>query len=227
LARRGGSVAHVAQAWAAEFDSPAKLRELTGKNLVLASRGYREDHEAFAAHYTREYLRATAEAIRAHDPNHLLLGPRFGGTPGDEVLKAIDRRHTDVVSWNCYNLGFRRRCEEFAAATGMPQLNGEYSWASGGFLDWKKLQARGTLTEEEKALCRRRGQAALEQATAHPALIGYTWYKFCWDPVAADQPGYGLIDSQGRESLFNAPLHREVNARLDRIARGELEPVKL
>jgi hypothetical protein len=226
LARHGGQVAQVAKDWAADFDSPGKLRELTGKNLVLASRGYRADHEAFAGHYTQEYFRTTAECIRRHDPNHLLLGPRFGGTPGDEVLKAIDPRHTDVVSWNCYNLGFRRRCDEMARATGLPQLNGEYSWASGGFLDWKKLQARGTFTDEEKQTCRRRGQATLEQAIAHPSMVGYTWYKFCWNAVGPDQPGYGLIDSQGRENQFTSQLLRQVNPRLDAIACGTLEPEK-
>ena len=224
LARHGGDVAQVARVWGADFTSPAQLREQTARNLVLASRGYRVDHEAFVAHYVREYFRVTAEAIRAHDPNHLLLGPRFGGTPGDEVLRAIDRRHVDVLSWNCYNFRFRARCEEMYAATGMPQLNGEYSWVSGGFLDWAKLQARGTFTAEEKAHCRRHGQAVLEEAVTHPALIGYTWYKFCWNPVAPDQPSYGLIDSTGREGRFTSPLLREVNARLERIALGEIAP---
>ncbi len=219
LARHGGSVARTAGDWGADFDSPAKLGELTRRNLVLASRGYRADHEAFAAHYVREYFRVTAEAIRAHDPNHLLLGPRFGGTPGDEVLKALDRRHTDILSWNCYNLGFRQRCEEMYAATGMPQLNGEYSWASGGFLDWRKLQSRGTFTEDEKELCRQRGRTALEEACAHPALVGYTWYKFCWNATAPDQPGYGLIDERGVENLFSSELLRKVNPRLEEIHR--------
>ena len=59
----------------------------------------------------------------------------------------------------------------------------------------------------------------------HPALIGYTWYKFCWNPVAPDQPGYGLIDQNGVENTFTSPLLREVNARLERIARGEIAPV--
>jgi hypothetical protein len=111
------------------------------------------------------------------------------------------------------------------AATGLPQLNGEYSWVSGGFLDWAKLQARGTFTAEEKAHCRRHGQAVLEEAVTHPALIGYTWYKFCWNPVALDQPGYGLIDSSGREGQFTSPLLRQVNPRLERIALGEIAPL--
>lgn len=227
LERHGGSVAKLAKDWAADFDTPEKLREMTGRNLVLASRGYRKDHEAFAAHYTREYFRVTAEAIRRHDPNHLLLGARFGGTPGDEVLNAMDKRHVDVVSWNCYNLGFKKRCAEISSATGLPQLNGEYSWASGGFLDWAKLQKRGTFTDEEKAKCRRLGQATLEDAITHPNLVGYTWYKFCWNATAPDQPGCGLIDKNGEENIFTSSLLREVNPRLEGIATGQIEPMKI
>jgi hypothetical protein len=227
LARHGGDVAAVARAWGADFASPAQLREQTARQLVFASRGYREDHEAFAAHYTRTYFRFTAEAIRRYDPNHLLLGPRFGGTPGDEVLRAIDRRHVDVLSWNCYNFGFRRRCEEMYAATGMPQLDGEYSWVSGGFLDWDKFQAHGRCSDEEMDMCRQRGQAVLEEAVTHPALVGYTWYKFCWNAVDPDQPGYGLIDENGTENRFTSNLLRKVNPRLERIALGELAPVEL
>ena len=227
LARHDGSVRKTAEAWGADFDSPESLRERTRENQVLASCGYREDHEAFAAHYVREYFRRTAEAIRRYDPNHLLLGARFGGTPGDEVLRAIDRRHTDVLSWNCYNRGFYKRCEEMYAATGMPQFNGEYSWISGGFLDWKKLQLRGTFADEEKELCRQRGQGVLEEAFTHPALVGYTWYKFCWNATAPDQPGYGLIDERGAENKFTSNLLRKVNPRLEDIRLGRLAPKPL
>ena len=227
MARHDGSVRKTAEAWGADFDSPESLRERTRENQVLASCGYREDHEAFAAHYVREYFRRTAEAIRRYDPNHLLLGARFGGTPGDEVLRAIDRRHTDVLSWNCYNRGFYKRCEEMYAATGMPQFNGEYSWISGGFLDWKKLQLRGTFADEEKELCRQRGQGVLEEAFTHPALVGYTWYKFCWNATAPDQPGYGLIDERGAENKFTSNLLRKVNPRLEDIRLGRLAPKPL
>lgn len=227
LERYQGSVSRVAAAWGSAFESPAHLRALTDQHLVLASRSYRTDHEAFTALYVRRYFAKTAEAIRRHDPNHLLLGPRFGGTPGDEVLNAMDRRYLDVVSWNCYNLGFRKRCDEFHRATGLPQINGEYSWASGTFLDWNKLMAKGTFSDAEKARCAHLGQATLEQAIAHPALIGYTWYKFCYDAVTLEQPSYGLIDPTGLDNAFNRRIMQEVNGRLEAIARGDIEPMSV
>jgi hypothetical protein len=99
----------------------------------------------------------------------------------------------------------RSRCsktfpyQERYAGIGLPQLNGEFTWASGGFLSWKKLKARDTFTEEEKETCRRRGQTTLEQAFAHPALVGYTWHKFCAKATGPEQPGFGLNDEKGTE----------------------------
>ena len=57
--------------------------------------------------YTRlvaeTYFRVTTEAIRRHDPNHLILGCRFAGVQGapDEVWETAGR-YCDVVSLNCY-----------------------------------------------------------------------------------------------------------------------------
>jgi phosphate starvation-inducible PhoH-like protein len=86
LARHDGSVARVAKDWGTDFDSPGKLRELTGRNLVLASRGYRLDQDAFAAHYTREYFRQTAEAIRRHD---IVFGIGPAGTGKTYIAVAL------------------------------------------------------------------------------------------------------------------------------------------
>lgn len=85
----------------------------------------------------------------------------------------------------------------------------------------------GNFTEEERKLCLARGQATLEQAFTHPALIGYTWYKFCWNPLASDQPSYGLIDSEGHKSSFNTEAMVRINSRLEGIAMGRLEPTAL
>ncbi len=224
LARHGGSVAAVAQAWGVAFSTPEEFRALDAKGLALASRAYWDDHVAFSALYVQEYFRFTTETIRRHDPNHLMLGARFGGPPGREVLDAIDRRHVDILSWNCYRRGFRERVEEFASVTRMPQLNGEFSWGSGHFLDWDKFQRGERYTPAELAATHRKGQAALEQAFTHPNLVGYTWYKFCWNDSGPDQPGFNLINDQGRENTFNSGLLRAINARLEGIATGKLAP---
>ena len=66
----------------AKGDSPAATR----KALV---------HAAF-----RRYLEIVNAAVRRHDPNHLHLGIRFGGTPPDDVIALA--RGFDVYSMNKY-----------------------------------------------------------------------------------------------------------------------------
>jgi len=224
--RHGGSVAQVAADWGAEFDSPAGLRDSHEKGLALASRAFKADQDAFTTHLVREYFRITSEAIRRYDPNHLLLGGRYGGPPGDVVMQACDRRHLDVVSFNNYRPNFRERADEYWKHTEMPMLNGEFSWASGGFLDWNKLEAGRTFSADEKAVCRRRGIVALEGAFTHPGLIGYTWYKFCTDFPDPDGPHWGVINPRGRPNRFNGDILRHVNPRLEAIHAGLLQPTE-
>ena len=226
LARHGGNVKQLASDWGADFDSPAKLRELHDKGLALASKAFGVDQDAFTTYFVQEYYRKTAEAIRRHDPNHLLLGCRYGGPPGEVVMKSYDRRHVDVVSFNNYRTNFKERADEYYKHTQMPMLNGEFSWASGGFVDWNKLQARKSFGEEERETCRRKGTTALEEAFTHPGLVGYTWYKFCYRFPSPDDPTYGLIDPSGQRSRFNEQMFRKIHPRLEAIACGELEPGK-
>ena len=57
--------------------------------------------------YTRRvanvYFRTATQAIRRHDPNHLILGCRFAGVQGapGEVWR-VAGRYCDIVSFNCY-----------------------------------------------------------------------------------------------------------------------------
>ncbi|MEI7833178.1 MAG: hypothetical protein WCJ56_08280 [bacterium] len=223
-ARHGGNNTKVFQDWGITCNSPEEFRALDAQGLKLASKNYWDDHVAFTAFYVREYFRFTAETIRRYDPNHLLLGARFGGPPGMEMLQALDRRHIDILSWNCYQSTFYERCEELSVSTGMPQLNGEFSWASGHFLDWDRLMKLENFTAEEIAHCRKLGQATLEKAITHPNLVGYTWYKFCCNSAGPDQPHCGLIDAAGTESRFNSVLLSEINSRLEGIAVGTIQP---
>ena len=50
------------------------------------------------------YFSVTERAIKAADPNHMLLGARFAGIWGavDPEVFAIAARHSDVLTFNCY-----------------------------------------------------------------------------------------------------------------------------
>ena len=59
------------------------------------------DDARFAGLIAAEYARVTSAAIRRHDPNHLVLGCRFAGYPGDAVIVAVGE-HFDVISYHSY-----------------------------------------------------------------------------------------------------------------------------
>jgi len=224
LHRHGNSVAQVAKDWGADFASPAQLREHHAKGLALASPGFGIDQDAFTTYFTQEYFRITSECIRRYDPNHLMLGCRHGGPPGDVVLKAYDRRHVDVLSFNNYRPNFHERIEEYYKVAPMPMLNTEFSWVGGSFLDWQKLIVGESFTPEERAQVRTLAVVALEGAFTHPALIGYTWYKFCTRFPSAADPAYGLLNPMGERNHFNEELLKRIHPRLEAIAMGQLLP---
>ena len=60
------------------------------------------------------YFALTTAAIKAADPNHLVLGCRFAVPPPKAVIEAAGR-HLDVISFNCYDLD-----AELARSTPMP-----------------------------------------------------------------------------------------------------------
>jgi hypothetical protein len=221
LERHRGSVQELAKDWGVAFDSPAKFAEMHAKGMVLNSKAYSEDLDAFTTHFTREYFRVTAESIRRYDPNHLLLGCRHGGPPGDVVLRAYDPRHVDVLSFNNYRPNFRERADEYNAAK-MPMLNGEFAWMSG---HWRSVNSRTSPREQVEAF-RRRATRALENAFTHPNLLGYSWFKFCHDVADLDAPHEGLFNTRGEVNRFNEDLLKRIHPRLEGIATGQIEPAR-
>lgn len=64
--------------------------------------------------------------VRRHDPNHLILGLRFGGgVPPSEMLRAC--KAFDVYSLNVYSTQIDvKRLEEIYRLTGRPIIVGEF-----------------------------------------------------------------------------------------------------
>ena len=237
LARHGGSVEKLSRDWQADFANVADFRELTDeRGVTLTSDAYSADHAAFTRVYVREYYTQMNAMVRRYDPNHMVMTTRCPAPPGVLALKAMrecfDDGLIDVLAMNSYRDDFHARVEEFSAPTGMPILNGEFNWCSGHFLDWGKYLREEAFTETEKQDIRLRGRMALENAFAHPALIGYTWFKwysgreFTEDAygLATDQPFGAVVSNHGELNTFNAPLFRKVHPRLEGIATGETAP---
>jgi hypothetical protein len=68
----------------------------------------------------KHYLELVCAAVRKYDPNHLILGIRYGGRPADEVLRAA--RIFDVCSINVYEYEPTRQLERAYRLAGRPLL---------------------------------------------------------------------------------------------------------
>jgi len=225
--RHGGSdPAALSAAWGIDIPSWDELRAWTGEKQMLVGDRYLRDTDDFLLAYAERYFRITAEAIHAHDPNHLILGPRFGSPPGPAVLKAARRPWVDVISANNYRETFYERVDAYAANSDLPQLNGEFSWASDYFM-WASRYDPPVSEMSVEDRVATVGPATLERAATHPQLVGYTWYR--WVQRRREDPPiqYGLVDSEDRVDPFNAKHLAHINARLDAVRRGELAPATL
>ncbi len=237
LQRHGGDMARVMADWGHPGVSIQELRQRTeGKSLILASDAYAADHEAFTHAYVRAYYAGMNRIIRNQDANHLIMTTRCPAPPGVPVLREMRACFNDglidVLAMNSYRSNLRERIDEFFVHAPLPILIGEFSWTSGHFLDWGKFMREERFSETEMEQVRRRGRQALEQAFTHPALIGYTWFKwysgreFTKDAygLACDQPFGAVVNNHGERNTFNDPLLRNIHARLEDIAQGKVPP---
>lgn len=125
-----------------------------------------ESRRSFALHAFERYLTVIIAAVKKHDPNHLNLGIRFGGSPPPEVIRM--GRLFDVYSHNIYQPSpDPQRIQKYADLTGRPILIGEFHMGVPG----RGMSAGLVLasSQAEKAFLYR---CYVENAAANPAVIG-------------------------------------------------------
>jgi agarase len=144
------------------------------------------DCDAFVALAAEQYFDLCAAAIRAADPNHLVIGSRFGYQPPATVIDAAGR-YLDVVSFNCYDLDASPVIDAYAAS-GKPCLISEFSFR-GDDAGLPNTRGAGPRVESqiERARCFERYVTA---ALKKPAVVGYHWFEH------ADQPAEGRFDGE-------------------------------
>jgi hypothetical protein len=218
---RHASIEEFNEAWGTSFGSFSDL----GAATVLPhperpSAGQRGDREEFLRRVAERYFSVAVGAIRARDPNHLVLGTRAVGVVTPRVVLAVAGRYVDVVSVNSYEYdldpalvwppakygflpiekdGFLRAHHE---ASGKPILVSEFGFRasdSGLPNSWPPVYpVLSTQTQRAD-----RYAAYVEKCRAAPWIVGYHWYKF------QDQPPEGRFDGEnnnwGLVDLKDAP----------------------
>jgi len=210
LALHGGRIEGVARAWGVSLANREVVRELTRSEQGLTTRGYGRDEVRWMREFARRYFSTTAAAVRAADPNHLVLGCRFGEPVGAAILAECVHPAVDAALPDWRDLS-----GPGARAVG-PVMAGNVCWSGKEF--WRE-GARGTrLTSVERML--RRGRAALDRTARHPAVTGYFWVQ--WMDERGEQPPFarGLVHGNGIEAREHTELLARFNRRADALRRA-------
>jgi hypothetical protein len=159
----------------------------TEANLADPARAaFFADCDAFVAVVADQYFELSVAAIKAADPNHLVIGSRFGYQPPSGLIAAVGR-YLDVISFNCYDFDASAVIDAYAA-TGKPCLISEFSFR-GDDSGLPNTSGGGprVASQIERAQCFERYVAA---ALKKPAVVGYHWFEH------ADQPVEGRFDGE-------------------------------
>jgi hypothetical protein len=236
LALHGGRLDALARSWGVKVANKEVVREMTRAELGIGTRGYLRDEARWTREFARRYFTSTAAAVRAADPNHLVLGCRFAGPVGAHVLAECMYPAVDVAmpDWReLPPLSSRAPGNAGAAiasgssateiavppgATQNPVIAGGVCWAGDEFTRLPTAARMLRLTSVEWML--RRGRTALERAARHPAVVGYVWGQ--WQDEPGEQPPFarGLVHSNGAEAREHTELLTEFNRRADSLRRA-------
>jgi hypothetical protein len=184
-----------------------------------------ERHIEFCKQTFQKYLDLMTGAIRKYDPNHLILGIRFGGTPPDYIIKMA--AIFDVYSLNTYayrpDPGY---LDKVSKLSGRPILIGEYHFGTPG-----RGMSSGLCQVKDQY---NRGVAYryyTENAFAHPAVIGAHWFQWTDQANTGRRDGenynIGIIDVTDRpyKELVDGIIQTHKN--LFRIHGGSIPPSDL
>jgi hypothetical protein len=158
-------------------------------------------------------------AVKKHDPNHLNLGLRFGGSAPEEIIKAS--RGFDVFSFNNYGYSVNQdNIKRIYDLTGLPMIIGEFHFGVPG-----RGLAPGlaqTADQEERGVAYR---YYVENAAANPAIIGTHWFQWVDQPPTGRNDGenynIGFVDVTDRPYTELVNAARETFRRLPDVHSGK------
>jgi agarase len=208
LALHGGRIDAMARAWGIELGNKEVIRELTRAEEGLATRGYLRDEARWSRECARRYFTTTAAAIRAADPNHLVLGSRADGPVGAAVMSECVYPAVDLALQDWRELPVSGDAE-----TPHPVLANQVAWNTADFLKLPAAARVLRLTSVEWML--RRARIALDRLARHPAVVGYAWGQ--WQDEPGEQPPFarGLVHVNGSEAREHTELLAQFNLRAE------------
>jgi hypothetical protein len=176
---------------------------------------------AFVLASFAKYLDIVCGAVRKYDPNHLLLGIRFGGKMSDEAM--IAARIFDVCSINVYEYEPTKQLIRAARLSGRPVLIGEYhigvpaDGLAAGLVQAKDQVERGIAY-----------RYYVEQAASLEWFLGAYWFQWRDEPVLGRMDGenynIGFVDVTDRPYVELIEAAKATHKRLRDVHSGKEMP---
>jgi len=179
----------------------------------------RKDKDDFLETVARRYFSVCRDAIRAADPNHVVLGCRFAGHAPEPVLRAM-KDYVEVVSLNQYSPNAPvEKIKRIHRITGKPVLITEFSFkARDSGLPNTKGAGRPVATQKDRADGFERYVRGLAET---PCCVGFHWFRYCDEPKEGrfdgENSNYGLVDIKDEPWRVLVERIAAVNPRLDEI----------
>jgi len=155
-----------------------------------------QDRQDFVGYAADTYFSAVCGAIRKHDPNHLILGPRFHGSA--LKLAGLFRtagRHLDVVSVNYYHAWTPDQAllSSWSSESGKPFLITEW-YAKGADSGLANTGGAGWLvkSQQDRGLFYQNFTIGLLESGG---CVGWHWFKY-----ADNDPDDKKADPSNRDS---------------------------
>lgn len=195
------------RAWRTDYASFDELAASTDPSPP-ASDEAREMARQYVRLVAELYFKECTEAIRRHDPNHLVLGTRFAGwSPG---VWDICGKYCDVVSFNCYPridvdrgvpADLVKSFEQIYGQTARPLFLTEWSFpALDSGLPCRHGAGMRVATQAQKARCYRFFQSTL---FGLPFFVGSDYFMY------VDEPALGISDTFPEDSNYGLVNERE------------------
>ena len=180
------------------YQAAVKFLKSRGKGLRRISK---EDAKDYSALMLERYLSVVCPAVRAVDPNHMILGPRFNKSwKRSKEFMEVAGRYLDIVAINHYHRWGTRsnELENIAKWTGRPLIISEF-YAMEKIPNFEEKGAGWRVEDEaSRALFY---EHFLTTQLREPYMVGFHWFNF-QDDFADDDSSKtiarrGLIDIEG------------------------------
>jgi len=187
----------------------------------LAAGDTRKRRTEFVVGAFGKYLEMVCGDVRKYDPNHLIVGIRFGGNPSEAVLRLA--RIFDVCSINVYEYEPTVQVERTYRMSGRPVMVGEFHiGVPENGLGAGLVQA---MNQSERGIAYR---YFVEQAASLDGFVGEWWFAWRDEPVLGRMDGenynIGFVDAADRAYPELVEAAKATNKRLFDVHSGKAPP---